>query len=120
MLVICRGDVVFLSKSVGYLSRIVGLLSKIVGVLTKVSLQSFGFDIVTQPSYYILYLYKSINKKSNRKSSLSQLRKRRGSIWEERSLKVIRWLKFFLWGKERFRPRVRVQACVCAYRCRCA
>ena len=63
MLVICRGDVVFLSKSVGDLSRIVGLLSKSVGVLTKVSLQPFGFDIVTQPSYYILYLYKYINKK---------------------------------------------------------
>ena len=72
MLVICRGCVAFLSKSVGYLSRIVGLLSKIVGVLTKVSLQSFGFDIITRPSYYILYLYKSINKKSNRRISLSQ------------------------------------------------
>ena len=48
-----------------------------------------------QPSYYILYLYKSINKIFDRKSSLSQLRKRRGSIWGNPVCTVIRWLKFF-------------------------
>ena len=67
-----------------------------------------------QPSYYILYLYKSINKIFDRKSSLSQLRKRRGSIWGNPVCTVIRWLKFFCGERKGLgRACASEQVCIC-------